>query len=719
MATTSIFSSASTNEEIGSDSNGTANLLNGHVQFCQVWSGAGWTTLVSQFDARTYPIGATDVLDVPANKHWLAQGTASVVSDHAITITDYVPESRVSNILDYDDDGVDQPVNSIAIIGEGEGPTAFLEYIQDTQGLVPLWEGKFSVKDDADRLTLVDRGNLQLHLNAKGAKQYTITLDPSQDPGIDTTRPGTQIRLVINHRFVQIDEIFWIGKRDVIISPEGQVQIKLEIAKFYGNPAVEGTGEWQITEGKIIKPDGTEFISAGLNGGVHIGTGGFDGLDVNFGRSAGWAWDRYPGAQTTGGSFLRYNDVWPGDANIVSGHEVFPGGTIGPGEYYNHATTQWVYLGDRVYAVTGHRSDDSIALGIQPTEDHWHCKLYRVAAVLRHSALSWSDGTWMDSSDTIPQYMEQIHLLESLGLVVCAEDHTLMGTDTVMPASVIADPLLPVTDASLTGNTAVIDTLKFYDALCTSFPGASRNIWIGLPNEVYTGIRGTNYDNWVITLVRRIRGKGFSGPLVIPLALWAGDLTNLAAGAYDTLFDTLEAYGVGYNLMVEWHNYGAKYTSGGAASTYTYAEVDLDLTKVRNGVDGSGRKYALWLSEYGYPLPDSMAATGNAAREQEGAKIIASNTYGEPLGIKHKHICPTWWGTGDSTFSWGYPLCYGQTNKGNTSGAGPDPHNSGNGTTTWSGTYPWWDVTSPTLRDEWLTVYGRNHWDLAHLIWTG
>jgi Cellulase (glycosyl hydrolase family 5) len=715
MPTTSIFSSPGTPDEIGSDSGGTAGLLNGHVLFCQVSAGS---TVVSQFDARTYPIGTTTIYDAVSDDNWVCHGTASVVSDETIEVTKYVPEARKSNIIDYDDDGVEQPINSLAVIGEGEGPTGFLEFIQDTQGLIPLWEGKFTVKDDADRLSLLDRANLQLQNNARGSKQYTLTLDPTLDPGIDSTKPGMQVRLVINHRFVQVDDIYWIGKRDVVISPEGQVQIKLEIAKFYGNPAVEGTGEWQVVDGQIIRPDGTEFINAGLNGGVHIGTGGFDGLDPNFERSAGWAWDRYPGVQTTGGSYLRYSDVWPGDANIDDGHEVFPGGTMGPGVYFDQSVELWDYLPDRVYAVTGQRSDDAVQLGIQPSEDHWHCKIYRVCAVLRHGDLSWSDGTWMDSSDTIYQYVDQVDKLERLGLVVGIENHTEMGTNPTMPSSVVSNPTLTYNDPSLTGNTAVIDTLKFYDALCTAFPGAARNIWIGLPNETHTGIRNTTYDDWVVTLVRRIRAKGFTGILVIPTALWAGDLSNLAAGGYDTLMDRLESYDVGYNIVFEWHNYGAKYTAGGSASTYTYAEVDLDLTKVRNGVDGSGRKYALWLSEYGYPLPDALAATGNAAREKEGAKIIASDTYGEPLGIRHKHICPTWWGTGDSTFNWAYPLCYGQTNKGNSSGAGPDPHNSGNGTTTWSGTYPWWDVTTTALRDEWLTPAGRWHWDLAHLIWT-
>ena len=714
MATTSIFSSPSTPDEIGADSGGTANMNNGHTLFCQVWDGS---TLVSQFDARPQPIGATSIYDPVSDDTWVCHGTASVVSDQYIEVTKYVPEARRSNIIDYDDDGIEQPANGLAVIGEGEGPTSFLEYLQDTQGQMPLWEKKFTVKDDADRITLLDRANLELQLNAKGSNQYTIVLDPELDPGIDASSPGRQIRLVIRHRFVQVDDIFWIGKRDVVISPEGQVQIKLEIAKFYGNPAVEGTGEWQVSDGRIIKPDGTEFINAGLNGGVHIGTGGFDGLDPNFERSAGWAWDRYPGLP----NYERYSDIWPGDANIVSGNEIFPGGTISAGVYYDHSTSNWVYVTDRVYATTGHRSDDAVALGIQPSEDHWHCKLYRVAAVLRHGDLSWSDGTWMTGADTIPQYVEEVDKLERLGMVVAIEMHDIFGTNPTMPASLVSNPELASSDGSLTGLTDIINMLDFYDALCAAFPGAARNIWIGLPNESHTTARNTTYDDWVVTLIRRIRANGYTGIITVPCAIWAGDLAGIARGDYDTLMDRLESYGVGDNLVWEWHNYGARYGTSGStsATTGTHAEVDLDLTKCRNGVDGSERKYAIWLAEYGAPLPDSLSATGNAARERQGVDIISSDTYGDPLGISHKHICPTWWGTGDSTFHWGYALCYGGTNKGNESTTGPDPHSSGNGTTTFSGTFPWWDVTTTALRDEWLTVRGRQHWDLAHLIWTG
>jgi hypothetical protein len=713
MPTTSIFDSTSS-DEIGTDTNSSANAFNGHILWCQVKDG---TTIVSHFDARLVPVGSTTVPD--GVNTWAVSGLASIEVDITSPVEKKVFDARASNVIDYDNDGADVPTTGFAVIGEGEGNNQFLEYIQNTQGQIPLWEEKFTVKDQSDRTIILDEANLNLAYNAHVNPVYSLKLDPTQEPSVNQIKPGMQTRLVINHGFTEVDDTYFVGTVDVHLTKEGMEEIATEVVEFRGNPVTTGTGEWYVDSAtaKIIQPDGREFISAGVNGGVRIGTGGWDGNDV-LERSAGWAWERYPGSP----NFERYSDIWPGDANIVSGNEIFPGGTVGPGVYWDQANLVWVNLPDRVYALTGHRSQEAIAANILNVDDHWHCRLYRIPALLKHGAMTWTTATWMDSSDTIPQYIDQVDKLERLGLVVSIEDHEIFGTDPTMPASVVANPVLDPNDSSLTGNTSIIDMLKFYDALCLAFPGATRNIWIGLPNETHTTGRTTIYDDWIVTLVKRIRAKGFTGILSLPSGRWAGELANIGRGEYDTLMDRLESHGVGYNLVWEWHNYGARYATpgSGAATDGSYADVDLDLTKCRNGVDGSLRKYAIWMAEYGSALPDSNSATGNPARERLGVDLMTTTIYGStPLGLKHKHICPAWWSTGSNTFNWDNPLCYGQTNKGNESPTGPSPHFAGNGTTTFSGTYPWWDVTTSALRDEWLTVRGRRHWDLAHLIWQG
>lgn len=721
MATTSIFNATSTIDEIGADTNGSANVFNGHTLWVQVKAGS---TIVSHFDARLVPAGYTGTIE-DYGTFWAKGSLASYVTDISRSVTKQVFDARVSNIVDYDTDGADRPTTGLAVIGEGEGNNQFLEYIQNTQGVIPLWEEKFTVKDLSDRQAILDQADLSLAYNASVNPVFSLELDPSMKPGIDDIFPGMQFRLVIQHGTYNIDDIFFVGRKEVLLSKEGDARIKLEVVQFRGNPVVTGTGSWLVESatGKILQPDGREFISAGLNGGVRIGTGGWDGTDLQD-RSVAWAWERFPGAETVGGGFKVYSDIWPGDANIASGHEVFPGGTISPGIHWDQANSTWVYLPDRVYAAIGHRSSDAVTAGIVNVDDHWHCKLHRIPAFLAPGIYTWNTATWMTAAKTIPQYIQRVDELERLGMVVSIEDHTYTDpakANPTMPASVVSNPTLASSDASLTGLTDIKNTLDFYDALCTAFPGATRNIWIGLPNESHTTVRTTTYDDWVVTLIRRIRAKGFTGIISVPSALWAGDLAGIARGNYDTLMDRLETNGVGYNLVWEWHNYGARYATAGSstATTGSYAEVDLDLTKCRNGVDGSLRRYAIWMAEYGSALPDSNSATGNVTREKQGVDIISSDTYGSKLGVKHKHICPTWWSTGDNSFNWAYPLCYGQTNKGNESGAGPAPHSSGDGTTTFSGTYPWWDITTNALRDEWLTVRGRQHWDLAHLIWQG
>jgi hypothetical protein len=480
----------------------------------------------------------------------------------------------------------------------------------------------------------------------------------------------------------------------------------------YGTDA--GTGFWRVSDqGQILTPDGVEFVTGGLNGGVTIDVGGaatqlFGGPAKTTG-SVAWAWEKFPG------DFQVHADIWPGDTNVSSGNEVFPGGTVSPAPDQfaagaNAGTGGFAALPDRVYAMTGVRSPDAIAKGIAAPVDHWHNQLYRVAALPRPGPLTWNTANYMTPGSTIPQYVARARELVDLGLTVSVQNHALTGSDPVLPAALIANPTLDPLDPALAAPTFdnLRDSLQLIDALCDEFTAADA-LWIGLPNEAYASARSVNYDDFVVTLVRRCRANGWTGIVTVPTGQFAGDLAGLATGAYDSLAARLEAAFAADNLVWEWHNYGRNAATG---TVYTYAAVDSHLTACRNGVPGSGRRYAVWMAEYGQATPVGTGAAGPDAWNREAVLIMATATYGQALGDKHRHICPTWWATGDNSFDSSYALTYGAANKGNE--AGPDPNNTG----AQPGTYPWWDVTTAPLRDEWLTPGGRAHWDLSHTIWT-
>lgn len=516
-----------------------------------------------------------------------------------------------------------------------------------------------------------------------------------------------------------------VGNAGFGVRSPGQVEVVAEATSTSGGNVLRITAEalgqsgvYSVDDGRLLRPDGAEMVATGFNGGVRIGVNGFSDAGNSEDEAVAWAWERMPG------DFTLLVDVFPGDTNVIASQEVFPGGTVSGGLTWSQADLSFVSLPDRAYALTGQRSAAAISAGIAAPADHWHSPIYRVCAFPRPAMPTWNGAEYMTPTRLIPQYVSRARELVDLGLIVSVQDHALTGADPVMPAAAVANPSIDPDDPAFgavypvpydrwgtqpTGAQRLRDSLKFYDAMVTEFTG-DENLWIGLPNEFYTGGRTTASDDVIVTMVRRIRAQGWTGIISIPTGRFAGDLAGLSRGEYDTLMTRLESHGVGGNLVWEWHNYGANYPTpgSGANEVYTYAAADAQLTACRNGVPGSGRKYAVWMAEYGQATPVGTGAAGNDAWNREAVTIMATDTYGQALAVKHAHICATWWGLGDNSFDWSYSLTYGAANKGNENG--PDPNTTGAN----PGTYPWWDVTTTALRDEWLTPGGRAHWDLAH-----
>lgn len=476
--------------------------------------------------------------------------------------------------------------------------------------------------------------------------------------------------------------------------------------RWFSTPA--SPKEWAVFGGRIIQPDGREFIAAGFNGGVTIDVGGvgtqlFGGPGKVTG-SVVWAWDGCPG------NFQVHADIWPGDANLVGSTEVFPGGhpTAAPDQYaqgLGGGSGGFTSIIDHVYALTGERSPAAIAAGVPVPTKPWRTPLYRVAALTRPGPLTWNNATDVTPAHTIPQYVARARELLTLGMrAVSVQHHGMTGTNPVLPAALIANPTLPITDPALAGSTydTLRDVLALIDALCAEF-SASDGIWVSLPNEFQGAARSAAYDDCVVTLMARVRANGFTGICTFPLAEFAGDLGGLATGGYDTLRARLQAAGLGDNWAVEWHNYGKNTTTGLMA---TYAEVDAQLTAARDA------GWAVWMAEYGQATPTGTGFGTPDAWQREAVAIMATDTYGPPLAVKHAHICATWWIlTGDSPFDRSYAVTKGPANK--TNEAGPDPHASGTGL----GTYGWMDVTTQELEDEWCTEGGKAHRRVAHDIW--
>jgi hypothetical protein len=402
-----------------------------------------------------------------------------------------------------------------------------------------------------------------------------------------------------------------------------------------------------------------------------------------------WAWDGFPG------NFDVRTSMHP---------------TASPDQYSSTISGFGSFV-DRVHALTGERSAAAVTAGVPVPTFHWHSRLYRIAALVRPGPLTWNTASYMTPDQLVPQYVARVAELVSLGLVVSIQDHAHTGTNPTIPAAALSNPLIDIGDPALAGagNQKLRDSIQLYDAICAAFPGGSHNVWIGLPNESHATERTTAYDDWVWWWMMRLEGKGFGGIVSAPLPNFAGSLGVLAAGGIDSLVSRLEASGVRPPAW-EHHNYGRNSDTN---AVYTWAELDAHLTACRNGIPGSGRKHAVWMAEYGQATPVGTGAAGPDAWNREGVLITATSTYGQALGVKHRHTCPTVWALADNSFDVSYSLTRGQSNK--LDETGPDPNTNG----TPVGVFPWHQVNTPALLTEWGSDLGKAHADIAQQIWTG
>jgi hypothetical protein len=448
--------------------------------------------------------------------------------------------------------------------------------------------------------------------------------------------------------------------------------------------SVAGTGSWTVDSAGVIRDQaGVELITGGMNGGAPLALGTF-GDPTGFYR---WAFEGLP-------NFADIVDIWPGRPNGTP--EQYPGGLITSGRYFSQTLGNWAQLDDKVWAMTGFVSPAAVTFGIQPRPDHWHNRIYRMNCHLVNGPNTWSGAPTVTAATSIPQFVTRVQELHALGLIVVPEDHDMTGTNPTLPAGLVSNPVLA---SSSVAAGPIRDMLDFYDALCTAFPGGGSNVWLGLPNEAFgtAGPESTDYVNFIVTMVRRIRAKGFGGIITLPLGRWAGDLAGLARGDYNAIQTTLNGLGVGWSLKWEWHNYGLEYHVAGTGTTrpYTWAALDTHLAQCQ----AAGR--LPWMAEYGQAVPTGTGAGGT----QDATGLLLVARHDTPLAIKYPGLNATWWTTADNTF----------INPGSPSGyysltLGPGQTE----TTTTDRRFPWWDVDGTNLDQ--LTVGGRAHWDVSHAV---
>jgi hypothetical protein len=510
----------------------------------------------------------------------------------------------------------------------------------------------------------------------------------------------------------------WAQTDSGSLIPSEWVTANFDIA---GVPPVVGSvdGAMRVEGHQVIQPDGRPLRRAGMNFSVPIYLP--DGHPGKFGgtgaKVTAWADEGYSSSNGVVTSYQLMPDTqvgqWP---KTIGGFAVTVGGFLTQYEAWQGDPTPgsfgaspigWVTTPDKAAAMIGNLTTAAASRGVTMPPRNWGNPNIRIGALLRNiGTRTWIEGT--DPNPIIPsnvtsQYIAQTRAHINLGFNVLLEDHSWqLAFNSVVPAALVANPMLAF--ASITAG-VVKDSVEFYDAVVASWlTGGMNNMILGLPNEPYSAARSTNYDDLIVTLIRRIRGKGYTGIISWPTAHWSGDIGPVARGEYNTLFTRLQSFGVEGNLVMEEHLYGADWDAGGAGTTMTRANLRSYLTTLRDGVPGWG-PVACIFTEYGRPMPNEAGAEGD--KMISGVEILVGTGFGTPLVEEFPDICPIWWkGSGEHTFNRRMPVGRGYANLTNSA---IDPNNFVSGA--YSGTISVWDLMylAPSALAQWLTPGGALH----------
>ncbi len=255
-AATSIFNGTSS-LEIGSR-NGGGNYLTGEVLFAVVNEGFG--SPVARFDARLLEPGDTTYEDPHGNTFTLT-GNAAIQNHTSYTKESKIPTAKRSNILDYDDNGVERPVTGISVIGSGEGASQRSVYLQATNGSTPLWEEKVSYSDQDDTDILTSYAQQILRDGARlTSRRLKLTLDRELEPFHNQILPGQAFRTVIDDQVRKIDDLFIVGKKRTTLAENQDNVVTLDVLERANRRVIYGYGS-SVTGGE----GQTEYIVTNLN----------------------------------------------------------------------------------------------------------------------------------------------------------------------------------------------------------------------------------------------------------------------------------------------------------------------------------------------------------------------------------------------------------------------------------------------------------------------
>ena len=142
-------------------------------------------------------------------------------------VIEYDGNPGKTNIISFDSESGDPPVNGVAAAGSGEGDAMIKAYVSDLGTGYPLFEGMVSYKDVTVQATLNDHAYKHLAINKVPRQNLNVSIASDGEPKHNEFIVGDQLLVKVDDGWNQYNAYYRCFAKEMLLSKTHDMELKL------------------------------------------------------------------------------------------------------------------------------------------------------------------------------------------------------------------------------------------------------------------------------------------------------------------------------------------------------------------------------------------------------------------------------------------------------------------------------------------------------------
>lgn len=142
-------------------------------------------------------------------------------------VLEYDHDPGKKNVLSFDPESGDPPVNGVFAAGAGEGDAMTRSYVSDLGTGYPLYESMISYKDVTQQSTLDNHAYKHLARNKVPRANIMVSLDPNLEPKHNEFICGDEMFVKVRDNWLDYAAYYRVYSKEMFLSKEHDLELKV------------------------------------------------------------------------------------------------------------------------------------------------------------------------------------------------------------------------------------------------------------------------------------------------------------------------------------------------------------------------------------------------------------------------------------------------------------------------------------------------------------